>query len=368
MEKHGLMRSCSLLIITILSCSTGCAPKKMESICVSREGSHFITSESGDKFLAWGVNYDHDASGRLIEDYWHQEWSTIEEDFREIRELGANVVRIHLQFNKFMRSGEEPDRSSLEQLSKLLRLAHATGLYLDITGLACYHKQDVPEWYDRLDETGRWEVQARFWEEIAKVCSRSPVIFCYDLMNEPILPEEKATEWLTGELAGKFFVQRISLDLAGRNKNEVAKAWVDKMTGAIRKHDRGHMITLGVIPFNLTFPEAKPFFYSGHIHDNLDYVSVHFYPRKGKTEHAIEAIREYEIGKPVVVEEMYPLKCSIEEMNAFIDSSRTLVDGYISFYWGKTIEEYLLTDTVEPDTLNRRHWLEYFRDKSAEMK
>ena len=28
------------------------------------------------------------------------------------------------------------------------------GLYLDLTGLGCYHKKDVPAWYDKLAETG----------------------------------------------------------------------------------------------------------------------------------------------------------------------------------------------------------------------
>ena len=367
------------MALCFYSCSGQESGIDMERIVVDESGSHFAYVGSGKKFLAWGFNYANDASGRLIEEYWHQEWNTVEEDFREMKELGANVVRIHLQFNKFMKSKEEPDRSSLEQLSKLLRIANETGLYLDITGLASYYKQDVPEWYDQLDEAGRWEVQARFWEEIAKVCSSSPVVFCYDLMNEPALPRKnkKETGWLidAGELAGKSYVQRISLDLAGRHRNEVAKAWVDKMTMAIRKHDRETMITLGVIPYNMILPGAKRIFYTGSIHENLDFVSVHFYPRAGKKERAIECIHEFEIGKPLVVEEFFPLTCSIEEMNTFIDSSRTIVDGYMSFYWGQTIEEYHLPENIDPDSMTRERlievgigtWLEYIRDKTAEM-
>ena len=48
-----------------------------------------------------------------------------------------------------------------------MKLAEATGLYLDITGLGCYHKKDVPEWYDKLDESDRWAAQAKFWEAVA---------------------------------------------------------------------------------------------------------------------------------------------------------------------------------------------------------
>ena len=82
-------------------------------------------------------------------------------------------------------------------------LADETGLYLDLTGLGCYHKQDLPPWYDALEEAQRWEVQARFWSAIARACRGSPAVFCYDLMNEPVIGGGKPGEWLTGELGGK---------------------------------------------------------------------------------------------------------------------------------------------------------------------
>ena len=53
----------------------------------------------------------------------------------------------------------------------LVRLAEETGLYLDVTGLGCYHRGDVPAWYDALDEAARWDVQARFWSAVAKLNS-----------------------------------------------------------------------------------------------------------------------------------------------------------------------------------------------------
>ncbi|HLF91869.1 MAG TPA: hypothetical protein VJB14_00260, partial [Planctomycetota bacterium] len=71
----------------------------------------------------WGFNYDHDETGRLIEDYWHDEWPKIEEDFREMKALGANVVRVHLQFGKFMRTAAEPEPRELERLARLLELS-----------------------------------------------------------------------------------------------------------------------------------------------------------------------------------------------------------------------------------------------------
>jgi hypothetical protein len=345
-------------------CRTGAG---LELIHVSADGRHFAGAESRKRFFAWGFNYDHDDSGRLLEDYWHQEWSTVVEDFKEMKALGANVVRIHPQLAKFMKTAKEPDEAALKQLVRMVRLAEETGLYLDITGLGCYHKQDVPKWYDALNEAERWEVQALFWEAIAKNCAESPAVFCYDLMNEPILPgEKKETEWLAGEFGGKHFVQRISLDLAGRTRKQVARMWVDKLSAAIRKHDKHHMITVGVIPWAHTFPKARPLFYSKEVGENLDFVSVHFYPKKGEVQKALTALAVYDVGKPLVIEETSPLWCGQEEFEVFVDESLDIVDGYIGFYWGKTIEEYSAPNAGIADSIMRK-WLKYFRTKGPEI-
>jgi hypothetical protein len=334
----------------------------LEWIRASADGTHFVRGESGDRFVAWGFNYDHDRSGRLIEDYWHGEWPTVVEDFKEMKALGANVVRIHLQTAKFMLAPQRPNEASLERLTRLVRLAEETGLYLDLTGLGCYHKKDVPAWYDAMDEAGRWGVQARFWEAVAKTCAESPAVFCYDLMNEPILPgaNQKETEWLAGEFGGKHFVQRLTLDLAGRTREQVAKAWVDQLVAAIRKHDGRHLVTVGVIPWALTFPGAKPLFYSPAVGGNLDFASVHFYPKGGEVDKALTALAAYDVGKPLVVEEMFPLQCSAKELGVFVDASRERVDGYLGFYWGKTIDEYA-RGPVDLSGAITRAWLEYFR-------
>ncbi|TAH37925.1 MAG: hypothetical protein EYC70_06665 [Planctomycetota bacterium] len=340
----------------------------LEWIAVSADRSGFVRAASGTPFVAWGFNYDHDRSGRLLEDYWQAEWPAIEQDFREMRALGANVVRIHLQAGRFLKSAESTDTAALAQLRRMLALAEETGLYLDITGLGCYHKHEVPAWYDALDEAGRWAAQARFWEAVASTCAGSPAVFCYDLMNEPILPGagEVATDWLAGDFAGKHFVQRISLDLAGRTREQVAAAWVDTLVAAIRRHDARHLITVGVIPWALVFPGAQPIFYAPEPGRNLDFASVHFYPKKGEVDRALDALAVYDVGKPLVVEEIFPLECSVEELDAFVDGAAGRADGWIGFYWGQTREELAAQDDIAAAII--RGWLEYFAAKAPEMR
>src|SRR5262245_38689582 len=206
----------ALLLALLASCATRPETGGMESIRVRPDGAGFQLHPSGRPFVPWGFNYDHDETGRLLEDYWEAEWPKVEADFRQMKQLGANVVRVHLQFGKFMDAPDKPNTKALDRLAKLVALAESVGLYLDLTGLGCYHKADVPAWYDKLGEKERWDAQANFWEAVAGRCSRSPAVFCYDLMNEPVVPggKRKDGDWLGPAFAGKHFVQVISLDQA----------------------------------------------------------------------------------------------------------------------------------------------------------
>jgi|YNPMSStandDraft_1061717.scaffolds.fasta_scaffold11344_3 hypothetical protein len=342
---------------------------RLEPIRLSPDGRDFVLGQTGKRFYVWGLNYDHDTSGRLLEDYWQTEWERVEEDFRQMKQLGANLVRIHLQVGRFLDAPDRPNRSSLNQLARLVRLAEMTGLYLDITGLGCYHQKEVPRWYDELPEARRWEAQAVFWEAVAHTCAKSPAVFCYDLMNEPVLPApgKKETQWLLGELGGKHFVQRISLDLAGRTPEQVAKAWVDRLTAAIRKQDREHLITISEIPWTTVFPGAKSIFHSREVGAPLDFLSVHFYPEKGGVPKALKALAVYDVGKPLLVEEIFPLRCSLEELDAFVEGSRQVADGWIGFFWGKMPAEYAHQKDNPFQAALMKAWLEYFQAKSAKI-
>ena len=357
------VRTYSQLFALTLLLSSAANADQLEHIRVSDEGTHFVRQVSGKRFIVWGVNYDHDSNGRLLDEYWIDEWDTVVEDFREIKGLGANCVRIHLQVGKFLDAPDKPNDMVLERLKKLVELAEDIGLYLDLTGLACYHKGNIPVWYDKLTEKDRWAAQAVFWESVARTCKDSPAIFCYDLMNEPILPgEEPATEWLTGELGGKYFVQRLTLDLKGRSREQVAESWVGAMTSAIRKHDDRHMITVGVIPWVFVFGGGQPLFHSSRVGKELDFVAVHFYPKKGEISKALQALKAYEVGKPLVIEETFPLACTEDELVEFMKESAAHADGWISFYWGTPAEELLAKNNATIGESITASWLNKFRE------
>jgi hypothetical protein len=295
-----------------------------------------VLTPSNKPFVPRGFNYDRDYRMRLLEEYWDDEWEMVVSDLREMKALGANVVRVHLQFPRFMSAPDKANSRSLARLREVLRLAEREGLYLDLTGLACYRRADVPEWYAQLDESGRWSAQANFWSAVAQACGESRAVFCYDLVNEPAVPAEprKPGDWLAGDLAGFTYCQFITLDAKGRNRTELAMQWVDRMTAAIRKHDGRTPITVGLLPF----PQGTGFDAEA-LAKHVDFIAVHFYVKSAKAEEQLELLKRFAVGKPLVVEETFPLACTSDELLAFMRRAEGLVGGWISFYWGQTADE-----------------------------
>jgi hypothetical protein len=340
----------------------------LERIRVSDDRRGFVLEKSQEKFVPWGFNYDHDEKGRLIEDYWEAEWDKVVEDFAEMRDLGANVVRVHLQVARFLRAAGEPDQKALERLKKLVALAEERRVYLDLTGLGCYHKQDVPAWYDELSEEGRWNAQAVFWEAIARTCATSPAVFCYDLMNEPVVPggRRAARDWLGPPFGGKHFVQVITLDQRDRPRPEIAQAWINRLAAAVRKHDPQRLVTVGMVDWSLDRPGLTSGFVPEKVAGDLDFLCVHLYPQKGKVDEALKTLQGFSIGKPVVIEETFPLAAPLPEFEEFMERSRTSAAGWIGFYWGKTLEECRKSGEIG-DALVRA-WLEYFVRRGPAVK
>ena len=342
---------------------------KLDWIKVADDQKSFVLALSGKRFVPWGFNYDHDENSRLIEEYWDDEWDKVVEDFKEMKELGANVVRIHLQFGKFMQAPNTLNPKSLERLGRLVRLAEEVGLYLDLTGLACYLKEFVPDWYDALDESGRWQQQAAFWGAIADRCAASPAVFCYDLMNEPVVPggPNKQADWLGPPFAGKFhFVQFVTRELQDRKRPDVAREWIHTLAAAIRKHDARHLITVGLVNWSLDRPGLTSGFVPDKIASELDFLCIHLYPESKKIDEAIDTLKGFAVGKPVLIEETFTLHCPPNDFRKFLKEAWPHAAGVIGFYWGKTPDELRRAGTIADSIVLQ--WLELFQAEAKRLK
>ena len=355
----------AILFVIVAGCAVPDRPAAapMERVRLSADGGGFMLERSGRRFVPWGFNYL-GRHGELVEESWDKDWPRLERDFRQMRKLGANVVRVHLQFATYMKSPGVVDRAELNRLRRMLDLARDNGLYVDVTGLGCYRRDRIPAWYDALDETARWQAQAEWWAAVARACAGHPAVFCYDLMNEPVVggpPKPGEPRWVGGELGGFYFIQRLTDDTRGRSSEQVADAWAAKLTAAIRANDPDALVTVGAIPWAHVWPTARPLFYSPQVGRHFDFVSIHMYPGKGAVAKAVAALAVYDVGKPLVVEETFPLGCSIDELDEFINRTADRADGWISQYFGRTIEEH--RRGAEPGGALVADFLEYWREK-----
>ena len=309
----------------------------MERVRVSADGRGFVQHPSGRPFTPWGMNY----SSNDLEERWDKDWPAVERDLIELTRLGTNVLRIHLQFHRFMEGPEKVREHALRQLGRFLRLAESHGLHVDITGLACYTPAHNQPWYDALDEPRRWATQARFWQAVARECVSSPAVFCYNLMNEPVSPggTRKPGQWYSGQLFGGYdYLQWIALEQGSRARDAIARDWVRTLTTAIRREDREHLITVGLLP---TVKGVHFFgFVPATIAPELDFMSVHVYPDHKDPADAMKVLKQFVVpGKPLVIEETFPLSCSPEELQQFLIASRGIACGWFGHYLGKTQQE-----------------------------
>jgi hypothetical protein len=80
---------------------------------------------------------------------------------------------------------------------------------------------------------------------------------------------------------------------------------------------------------------------------------------------ALTALAVYDIGKPLVVGEIFPLSCTLEELDQFIDGASDRVDGWISHYFGYSIEEHAAG--AKPGGKPVAEFLQYWREKGAQQ-
>src|SRR5690606_2034357 len=122
----------------------------------------------------------------------------------------------------------------------------------------------------------------------------------------------------------------------------------------------------GLVDWSLDRPGLTSGFVPEKVTEDLDFIAVHIYPESGKLDEALETVKAFAaVGKPVVIEEIFPLKCNAEELGDFIDQSRQHATGWIGFYWGKTPDE-LRPEKSIPEAL-MLSWLELFQEKTPQI-
>ena len=392
--------------------------RQLSSIIVNRDKNIFIYQDTDEVFNPFGVNYDHDYDFKLIEDYWSDK-QKISGDFAYIKKLGFNVVRLHLQQFVFLMEKTKMSNSALKNLDWILHEAEKNNLYLDITGLGRY-KGIIPKWYRDLNDAERIEADAFFWKVITERYKGRGVIFCFDLQNEPTINyddnigyvgppfddgyhyinrhyqditkawkeylldkyDAKAKfdkSWLKQKFKGYDDFKKAELTVPdmlsskeessdfAKCKDGLALNWLTRLTKTIKEIDTSRLVTLGLCGLNLPYSKYYSSFSPELIKPYVDFICIHFVPKtitrepyKDNTKEFMKHIKTAYVGKPLVVEEFFPLVPLDKLYSNFIKPAKKYVNGWISYYWGKPIAALRKTDKISDQIT--ADWLKYFSE------
>jgi hypothetical protein len=342
-------------------------------------------------FVPRGFNYDWtllDGRAARLEDLLGNRAAKLDADFRDMRRLGANTVRVFLPIGAVLKSPTRADGRGLRRLSVLFETAERHRLRLILTGLSLIRTGDTPAWMKRASDETIERAEITFWRAAARRCRSERSVFAYDLQNEPAIhwrddaslvdgPVRAATgetyhyvhrhyrrvgrAWTRyirrrfrrqsalavhwrgyprkGETWSKIAVPKRTLrDPRYRDyvwfHRELLSAWALRLATTIRKADPNHLITVGALD-----PEVMA--------SAVDFYSVHLYPKRSPRARFLAANRDtwrrqvevLPADKPVLVEEFFPLHTPRGMpprgvLNALFAATRPRAGGWLTSYLG----------------------------------
>lgn len=122
-----------------------------------------------------------------------------DEDIREIKTSGANVVRIWFSLYEIQKNPYQYSPQALEQLVDTVNRFGREGIYsILVLGKVGQNPYPTSDHYLKRGKTlwdkssGLWDQTVKQWGIIAKRLSNTPYIAGYDLINEPVAPSKRA--------------------------------------------------------------------------------------------------------------------------------------------------------------------------------
>jgi hypothetical protein len=310
-------------------------------------------------FVPWGLNYDRtivNGKDLVLEE---APLDKIDRDFRVAHQLGANAVRLFPQVSRYMPRYMEIDESALDFLDQVILLARKHNLRVDLTGLTHVNVASFPSWYDQHTDAEVTAAEALFWKTMAQRYADEPAILIFDLQNEPFMAKPgsslKSIGCFTMSEGRQFcYCNPHFREKHAESKEALAHLWTSTMVMSVRRYDKRHLITIGLLPTAApVFGTGNPGFNVPAVASLLDVVCIHLYPdrrvpaaeKETPDSSYIAVNREWlemtlryagNFGKPVIVEEWGPLgfdkNLGTEWYPAFMDASLHNASGWFTFY------------------------------------
>jgi len=179
-----------------------------------------------------------------------------EDDIKNIKSMGGNVIRIHLDFFALENSPYNYNDEYLELYNKLAVESYKKGVYIiPASGAAQNSKQqdNIARYNGETYLYKDAEFRKRFidaWGHIAKYLADNPGIAGYDILNEPEAPTKEDLHSVYSELISE-----------------------------IRKYDKNHIIILE----RQHFSNSDQFLFGGFYNDTNIMLSTHYYEDEALT-------------------------------------------------------------------------------------
>ena len=284
----------------------------LPKISVSPDGRGFVTAE-GKPFVPLGVNYFRPGSGWAPKVWKQFDAGATRRDFALMKDLGVNCVRVFLSYGSFFTSPDRLDPEGLAKLDQFLQIAEEAGIYVHPTGPD--HWEGIPDWVprDRIADSQMLEALERFWQLLAERYRGRPVLFAYDLLNEPAVPwntpamRAQWNPWLQAQYADAKSLAQTWNVLPGeirwgeveppsdreppgsrrlldyqRFREQIADQWTARQVAAIKKADPAALVTVGMIQWSVPviLPSVQQYaaFRPARQAPMLDFLEIHFYP------------------------------------------------------------------------------------------
>ena len=310
-----LWAACSIAVMASLRpvpAAAGDDAGPLPKIRLSSDGRTFQTAE-GRPFVPFGVNYFRPGTGWAPKVWKQFDLEATRQDFKRMKELGVNCVRVFLTYGSFHMEPGRLDPEGLARFDQFLAIAEQAGIYVHPTGPD--HWEGLPSWArgDRIADESVLTALEPFWKLFAARYRGRNVIFAFDLLNEPEVgwgtppmgpkwnrwleqrygtTEKLRTAWGSTNTAlrlGSVPAPKPADSLGSRElldyqgfREEVADEWTRRQAVAIKSADPDALVTVGLIQWSVPALLPGVRHYSAFRPDRqarwLDFLEIHFYP------------------------------------------------------------------------------------------
>jgi hypothetical protein len=307
--RYGALALAGALLSSVLAAEP---PGRLDKVRLSADGRSFQTA-SGAPFVPLGVNYFRPGTGWAPQVWKKFDAEATRGDFQRMKAMGVRCVRVFLTYGSFYLEAGKLEAEGLARFDQFLALAEEAGIYVHPTGPD--HWEGLPAWArgDRIADDTVLSALESFWKLFAARYRGRPVLFAYDLLNEPSVGwgtapmRPKWNRWLEQRYGSLEKVQAAwgrtnTMDPWGdlpppkpaeapRSRElldyqlfreQLADDWTRRQAAAIKAADPDALVTVGLIQWSVPALLPGVQHYSAFRPERqaplLDFLEIHFYP------------------------------------------------------------------------------------------